>query len=104
MLEPLTLEAVAERLSQHELVIVPWENAADSSIKEVLNECRCHKQNDLAIFIGPEGGIENHEMTILKDAGAREVSLGPNILRTETAAIVTSALLMYELSWDKNKR
>jgi len=40
----------------------------------------------LAIAVGPEGGFTQDELTAARDAGADLVSLGPSILRTETAA------------------
>jgi 16S rRNA (uracil1498-N3)-methyltransferase len=51
----------------------------------------------VAILIGPEGGFTDEEIQIAQDAGTLTVSLGPRILRTETASIVTAALILYEL-------
>ena len=50
----------------------------------------------LAVFIGPEGGLSPEEAQAGRAAGLRPVSLGPRILRTETAAIVVCALVLYE--------
>ncbi|WP_461419848.1 RsmE family RNA methyltransferase, partial [Gudongella sp.] len=43
-----------------------------------------------------EGGFEEEEIDRLTDLGAKIVSLGPRILRTETAGIVASAIVQYE--------
>ncbi|GAB4353803.1 MAG: 16S rRNA (uracil(1498)-N(3))-methyltransferase [Candidatus Abyssubacteria bacterium] len=51
----------------------------------------------LAVFIGPEGGLSEKEKEYLQDLGASGFSLGQNILRTETAAITASAIILYEL-------
>lgn len=51
----------------------------------------------VAVIIGPEGGLEEKEVEALKKMGARSVSLGKRILRTETVAIVLSSVIMYEL-------
>jgi 16S rRNA (uracil1498-N3)-methyltransferase len=53
----------------------------------------------VAIVVGPEGGLAEDEVrTILAaNSHANLVSLGPSILRTETAGIVASALCIYEL-------
>ena len=51
----------------------------------------------IAVIIGPEGGLEEKEVEVLKSMGARSVSLGKRILRTETVAIVLSSVIMYEL-------
>jgi len=45
----------------------------------------------LLICIGPEGGFTDAELQMARQAGAREISLGPAILRTETAAIAAAA-------------
>ena len=52
---------------------------------------------DIAIVIGPEGGFEEEEISKLKDIGAHIVTLGPRILRTESAGFVCTAILQYEL-------
>jgi len=48
----------------------------------------------IGVLIGPEGGLAPDEVGLLTDAGARAVSLGAPILRTETAAIVGPALVL----------
>jgi 16S rRNA (uracil1498-N3)-methyltransferase len=56
----------------------------------------CQTRSDagaFAIAIGPEGGLSDAEIAILTGAGARLVSLGPGILRTETAAVVATAIV-----------
>ncbi|MBM3266224.1 MAG: 16S rRNA (uracil(1498)-N(3))-methyltransferase [Candidatus Sericytochromatia bacterium] len=50
--------------------------------------------SSLALFIGPEGGWEPAEIALLLGKGARAASLGPRILRAETAAIAALAALM----------
>ncbi len=52
----------------------------------------------LGLFIGPEGGFSESEIEVFKQTGAETVSLGANVFRMETAAIVFPALVMYELS------
>ncbi len=48
---------------------------------------------DLAILIGPEGGFTDEELSLAGEAGYITCGLGPRILRVETAAIVTTAIL-----------
>jgi 16S rRNA (uracil1498-N3)-methyltransferase len=48
-------------------------------------------------MIGPEGGFDPDEVSLAQRHGARIVSLGKRILRTETASIVAVALVLYEL-------
>jgi 16S rRNA (uracil1498-N3)-methyltransferase len=52
---------------------------------------------NMGLFIGPEGGFTEAEVWAACALGAKAVTLGPRILRTETAAVVTSALILYEL-------
>ena len=52
---------------------------------------------EVALFIGPEGGFDVDEVAQAQAAGVTPVSLGPRVLRTETAAIVAAALILHEL-------
>jgi 16S rRNA (uracil1498-N3)-methyltransferase len=56
-----------------------------------------HKDPSIALMVGPEGGFTDEEVTMAHEKGAIPVGLGPRILRTETAAVVASALILYEL-------
>jgi 16S rRNA (uracil1498-N3)-methyltransferase len=47
----------------------------------------------VAAVVGPEGGLTDEEVAACEAAGARRVSLGPRVLRAETAALVATALL-----------
>jgi 16S rRNA (uracil1498-N3)-methyltransferase len=51
----------------------------------------------LALFIGPEGGYETAEIEAAAARGIMPVTLGPRILRTETAALVAAALVLHTL-------
>ncbi len=49
---------------------------------------------EVAVFVGPEGGFTDEEAGAAASSGARLASLGPTILRTETAAVVGAALVL----------
>lgn len=85
-------EAIA--LLKDETVIVPYESEEEIGIKSVLKEIKSKRIN---IIIGPEGGFESNEIEELENIGAHIVTLGPRILRTETAGFTTAALILYEL-------
>jgi len=74
------------------MTVVPWEGekkfGLDRLLKQPLGE-----REAVFLFIGPEGGFSPQEIAALTAAGARTVHLGPRILRTETAAAVTIALI-----------
>ena len=63
-------------------------------IKTVLQEIP--RPNTIALFVGPEGGFSDQEITRAIESGCIPVTLGRNILRTETAAIVAVAVAAYE--------
>lgn len=80
-----------ERIQRHGLVLVPWEEATEVHIKDVLSSS---PPNEIAVVIGPEGGITREEVDSLKAIGAIPVTLGPRILRTETAGMAVLAGIM----------
>ena len=51
----------------------------------------------IGILIGPEGGIDDSEINLLKNTNAKVVTLGKRILRTETVALSMISIIMYEL-------
>jgi 16S rRNA (uracil1498-N3)-methyltransferase len=63
-------------------------------LKDVLKQNAEARKVD--IFIGPEGGFAENEVERALSAGAKSVSLGNNILRTETAAIAALSIVLYE--------
>ncbi|MBG86936.1 MAG: hypothetical protein CMO80_08560 [Verrucomicrobiales bacterium] len=67
-------------------------------IKSVLRGLDDSESDEISIWIGPEGDFTPDELAILRDAGARCVSLGDSVLRTETAAFMTVGLVRYEFS------
>ncbi len=75
------------------LSLLPWEEAS-APIKDVL------KQNagaaHVIVLIGPEGGFSSNEASMAREQGFHAVSLGPNILRTETAAVAVLSMIGYE--------
>lgn len=90
----LTFDEMLKTLKDNSLTIVPYENEEKVGIKEILKDKGNKKIN---IIIGPEGGFEEGEIESLKNIGSKIVSLGPRILRTETAGFTASAIVLYEL-------
>ena len=50
----------------------------------------------IAVILGPEGGIDISEVEYMKENGAKVVSLGNRILRTETVSLSILSVIMYE--------
>jgi 16S rRNA (uracil1498-N3)-methyltransferase len=75
------------------LYLIPWEEGTQP-MKEVL---RAYPAADTTVvLIGPEGGFSLTEADMAKEKGFRAVSLGPTILRTETAAVAALSMIRYE--------
>ncbi len=66
------------------------------SLKDILRSCET-KPEKIALFIGPEGGFSDSELETMNSRGVKAFSLGKRILRTETAGVVSSAIVLYEL-------
>jgi 16S rRNA (uracil1498-N3)-methyltransferase len=70
-------------------VVLLWEGA-DRALVDVLPP----DPESLTLVIGPEGGVDEADARAAGEAGAVLASLGPNILRTETAAVAASAVAL----------
>jgi 16S rRNA (uracil1498-N3)-methyltransferase len=93
--EVINLNQVIENIKlTNGVLIVPYESENEIGIKDVLSKT---KEKDISIIIGPEGGFSKEEINSLQNIGANIVSLGPRILRTETAGIALISMIMYEL-------
>ena len=89
--EPISFKQLLAKLHQHGAAIVPWEDARGYSLAKFHLE---HPDvTDLAIVIGPEGGMSEDEIARMKDASCQSVTLGPRILRTETAGLCAMSAL-----------
>ena len=95
---PQTFQASLTQLDHFSLRLFlnPDPNQASHTqhIREVLR--KTPQATTIALFVGPEGGFSDTEATIAIEKGCIPVTLGTNILRTETAAIVAVAVIAYE--------
>ena len=89
---PMDWRKALEAMAAHDLLLIPWEESEGTRLKDIftLNP----DARDIGIVVGPEGGITADEIGEMTAAGGRCVTLGPRILRTETAAVVSAALVM----------
>ncbi|WML35620.1 16S rRNA (uracil(1498)-N(3))-methyltransferase [Clostridium sp. OS1-26] len=94
---PLEFQQLLTQLKELDLILVPYENEEGYGIKKVVRDIAQNSINKIGIIIGPEGGFEEDEINVLKELGAYIITLGPRILRTETAGFVCTSLIMYEL-------
>jgi len=91
------LKEALRRISQEEfdLILVAWEEEHALPMSKAVGEyvARNGIPQKTLIVIGPEGGIDESEKRLLDELGARSVTLGPRILRTETAGLCALAVL-----------
>ena len=92
--ESINLEQLCNVIKEYDMVILAYEDEKERYIKDIIKN---KKVNNIALVIGPEGGLDINEVNRLKECGANIVSLGNRILRTETAPIVMTSIIMYEL-------
>jgi 16S rRNA (uracil1498-N3)-methyltransferase len=80
------------------LALMPWEDEHELSLRQALkNSTTFTTPITVVLFIGPEGGLMVEEVHLAQRHGVLPVTLGPRILRAETAALATVANVMYEL-------
>ncbi len=85
-----------------DLSLILWEGEKKVGLKSVLKQNKKRsfapdgQAKNIGLFIGPEGGFSPEEIKTARAAGVIPVTLGTSILRTETAAIVGLALVLYE--------
>lgn len=81
---------------QIDVKLMPYELADGmESTKKLIDEIK--PGQSVAVFIGPEGGFEESEVTAAAEAGFQPITLGKRILRTETAGFTVLSILMYHL-------
>lgn len=76
------------------LFLIPWEGERNRSIKQVLDEQKAVPEN-VTVIIGSEGGFSQNEVEQAIAMGAIPVTVGPRILRTETAGLVVATAIFY---------
>jgi len=88
--------------SKMDLSVIPYEKESATGFNTVVS--KCSDVVTASIFIGPEGGFTQQEIQFAESQNIRKISLGPRILRTETAGMVALSLMMYELGDVSNGR
>lgn len=69
--------------------VIAWEGERENYITSSLAG-----EGEVTCFIGPEGGFADEEIEAAAESGIAAVSMGPRVLRAETAAIVASTLIL----------
>lgn len=96
-----TIEKISNLINKYDTLIVAYENEKNNTIKKELLQLKEKLQKNgkvnIAVVIGPEGGLEEKDVELLRQNGAKIVTLGNRILRTETVALNMLSVIRYEL-------
>lgn len=92
----MTYKEALQYAESLDVLLIPYELAEDMKQTRQVIEAIIPEQS-VGIFIGPEGGFETDEVELALAQGAKAITLGKRILRTETAGLTTLSILMYHL-------
>lgn len=94
--EVMNYREALEYAKSLDVVLIPYELAEGMrETKEILASIK--KGDSIGVFIGPEGGFEREEVEKAIEMGAKVITLGKRILRTETAGLTTLSVLMFQI-------
>jgi len=91
----VSAEELAGVISGYDLAICLWEEETSRKIKSIISQKR--EFRSILIIVGPEGGFEENEVRMFEKVGAVSATLGPRVLRSETAAVAAVAIILNEL-------
>jgi len=97
--EILSYEEMLGARGAEDLGIVLWEEERERSLKTLLRGGQAEGRTRFFVVVGPEGGFSADEIDRAAAAGFVPVTLGPNILRTETAPLAVLSILQYEMDF-----
>ena len=93
-----TLNETINMISEYDLFLVAFEEEKENTLKnELLKLKELKNEYKIACLVGPEGGLTKDEVLKLEENGAKVITLGNRILRTETVAMYIASTVMYEL-------
>lgn len=95
--QKVKLKSIIDKIKEYDIFFVAYEEEISNTLKKELKSIERKDKYKIGVLVGPEGGISKEEVEILKQNGAKIVSLGKRILRTETAPIVIISNIIYEL-------
>lgn len=93
---PMSFKEAVKLCADMDVKLLPYEQAEGMTKTRELIEAVKPGQS-IAVFIGPEGGFADEEVSFAMEAGFNSITMGKRILRTETAGFTMLAWLMYHL-------
>lgn len=94
--DPVPFSDAIERVAGTGLVLILWEGEQMRTIGQALRDAPASAR--VIVVVGPEGGFDPDEVEGAVARGAQAVSLGPLVLRTETAGAAAVSMVLYELT------
>lgn len=91
------IQDICNKVEEYDIILVAYENEKQNKLKYELEKLKNNLQAKIAVIIGPEGGLEETDVILLQESGAKVITLGNRILRTETVALNVLSIIMYEL-------
>lgn len=82
-----------EKECEDSVLVFFYENEDTQTVKEYLRQIKSRR---IVLLVGPEGGFSLDEAKAVEEAGGKSVTLGPRILRAETAALTAMSVVQYE--------
>ncbi len=97
----INIKKLCENTQKYDILLIAYENEEKHTLKQELNQIKKQLQDNknfkIGVIIGPEGGLEKQDVENLEKTGAKVITLGKRILRTETVALNVLSIIMYEL-------
>ena len=78
------------------LRLMLWEGEQGASLNGALANCNFASGARIQVLVGPEGGFTEEEVHLARSYGIRTITLGPRILRADTAGVVAAAIILHE--------
>ncbi len=95
ILPPVTFKQAVASAGSYTRCVVAYEKEGGRTLHQVLEELA--EGDSLLVLVGPEGGFSPDEIAMAQANGIHPVSLGPRILRTETASQYVLAAVSYQM-------
>ena len=91
------VKLICNIIQNYDIILVAYEKEKERTLKSELKKVKEYNQKNIGIIIGPEGGLDEDDVKLLEESGAKVITLGNRILRTETVALNVLSNIMYEL-------
>lgn len=94
--KPITYKQALEKAKEMDMVLIPYEEAENmEKTRQIIATIK--PGMTVGVFIGPEGGFASEEVESAIEIGAKDITLGKRILRTETAGMALMSVLMFAM-------